>query len=232
LISYATCDRFLCTMSRSNKKQQQYVDDNPVEAVKSLGSDLKKGITEDLLKESGRAFWKQMLGATEEVGGKDYKDSTTKPSGDLSEGAELKLEDLKRKTEALMPRVEAGINYAAEVIHAEKRAASENTQELKVRMEEISIELKQLMKTSKELQIEFKDVDMEEIPEAPGKYHLTFLEWVLDTIRKARLKVEESGAWLEAFYSKKSKRKYWNMFKKHGTTFGLSGERVVATQTG
>ena len=88
------------------------------------------------------------------------------------------------------------------------------------------------MNTSQELQAQFKDVSLIEVPEDPGKYHLTFLEWILDTIRKARLKVEDSGAWLEAFYTKKAKRGYWNMFKKHGTTFGLSGERVVSTQTG
>ena len=215
-------------MAQSKKKQVQYVDDNPIEAIKSLGSDVKKGLTDDLLKETSKNFWKQMIGAEEKDSDKAKEDS----SGDLSEGSELSLSDIKRKAEALMPRVEAGIDYAREVIHAEKKARAEDTQEIRVRMEEISIELKQLIKTSKELQNQFKDVAIEEAPEAPGEYHLTFLEWMIDMIRKARIKVEESGSWLEAFYSKKSKRKYWNMFKKHGTTFGLSGERVVATQTG
>ncbi len=215
-------------MAQAKKKQTHYVDDNPIEAIKSLGSDLKKGITDDLIKETGKDFWRQMVGATEKSEDKAKEDS----SGDLAEGSELSLADLKRRAEALAPRIEAGIDYAREVIHAEKRARAEDSQEIKVRMEEISIELRQLAKTTKELQAEFKTVAVEEAPEDPGKYHLTFLEWMLSMLRNARLRVEESGSWLEAFYSKKSKRKYWSMFKKHGTTFGLSGERVVSTQTG
>src|SRR3989344_5698474 len=66
----------------------------------------------------------------------------------------------------------------------------------------------------------------------PGKYHVSFFEWVLLLVRQARMKVEDSSAWLGAFKSKKAKKQYWSMFKKHGTTFGLSNERVVSTQTG
>jgi hypothetical protein len=82
------------------------------------------------------------------------------------------------------------------------------------------------------LQIEFKEVAIEQRIVNPGKYHTSFFEWVLSAIRIARMKVEDSGAWLSASKGKKAKKDYWQMFKKHGTTFGLSNERVVATQTG
>ena len=45
-------------------------------------------------------------------------------------------------------------------------------------------------------------------------------------------KVEDSGAWLGKVQGKGAKKGYWGMFKQHGTTFGLSGERSVATQVG
>ncbi|HLD02068.1 MAG TPA: DUF5660 family protein, partial [Patescibacteria group bacterium] len=59
-----------------------------------------------------------------------------------------------------------------------------------------------------------------------------FFEWMLSVIRIARMKVEDSGAWMAALSSKKKGKGYWQMFKKHGTTFGMSHERNVSTQTG
>ena len=99
----------------------------------------------------------------------------------------------------------------------------------------IIIELKRLAASSQELEIEFKDVVMTQNVVKPGKYHQGFFEWVLIVIRNARVRVEDAGAWLSVMHGKKGKKQqqnYWQMFKKHGTTFGLSNERVVATQTG
>ena len=80
--------------------------------------------------------------------------------------------------------------------------------------------------------MEFKEVTMETVPAKPGVYHVNFFEWLFSLIKGIREKIEDSCVWLRAFQSKKSKRGYWAMFKKHGTSFGLSSERVVATQTG
>jgi len=55
---------------------------------------------------------------------------------------------------------------------------------------------------------------------------------MLSMIQIARRKVEDSGAWLAVMHSKKKSREYGAMAKKHGTTFSLSNERVVATQVG
>jgi hypothetical protein len=47
------------------------------------------------------------------------------------------------------------------------------------------------------------------------------------------MKIEDGRAWLETFAKRKKKKLgYWKMYKKHGTTFGLSHERTIATQTG
>jgi hypothetical protein len=55
---------------------------------------------------------------------------------------------------------------------------------------------------------------------------------MLTVIRSARQKVEDSQSWMGAVKGKGAKRDYWGMFKKHGTTFGQSGERSVATSVG
>ena len=73
---------------------------------------------------------------------------------------------------------------------------------------------------------------MEQTTENTGTYHQNFFEWMLHMIRQAKEKVEDSEAWLNVSKGKGSKKGYWNMFKKHGTSFALSSEQSVATQVG
>jgi hypothetical protein len=70
------------------------------------------------------------------------------------------------------------------------------------------------------------------MPAKPGKYHLNFFEWMLVTIQNARMRIEDSAAWVGVVSGKKNKKDYWNLAKSHGTSFMLSGERVAATQVG
>ena len=83
------------------------------------------------------------------------------------------------------------------------------------------------------MQVQFAEVTIDQPPAEVGTYHVNFYEWLLSVIKIAREKVEDSSVWLQAINTKKNKKMgYWGMFKKHGTTFGLSHERNVATQTG
>src|SRR3989338_2649583 len=74
-----------------------------------------------------------------------------------------------------------------------------------------------------------KDATADQAPVRPGKYHLSFFEFVLSVIRDATRKLEDSVSYGAVFTSKKQQSKYWSKYKKHGTTFGLSGERTTAT---
>lgn len=204
---------------KKQKQTKQYVDQNPIEAFKDLGSSVAKSFTEDLGKEVVSDLWAQLLGGKEE--------SKKAKSGDLKPGEELNLKEDKKPQHA-----EPGINYAREIIYAEKNEAVLEKQEIRVQIQQIQIELKQIVKSSKELQVEFKDVAVENMPENVGKLHLNFFEWVLSQLRRARMRIEDSAQWKTALSSKKGQRQYWTLFKKHGTSFGLSGERVVATQVG
>ncbi len=161
------------------------------------------------------------------------QENERKTKGDLAEGQELNLSKMQEE-EKEEPKldIDPGINYRREIIHTEEQISVENTKELSVKIQEILIEIKQLVNCSQELQVEFKEIAAEPRIVNPGKYHVSFFEWVLLIVRQARMKVEDSEAWLAAFNSKKAKKGYWGMFKKHGTSFGMSNERVVATQTG
>lgn len=214
-------------MANAKQKKQakhQFIDKNPVEAFKDLGAGVVNSFMSDVGKGMASDLWDQMLGTD--------RFSQKETSGDLTEGEELQLSRVEGQKEAPQLNIEPGIDYRREVIHGETRIAQENTRELEIKIQEIIIELKKLTTSSKELQVQFKEIAVEQMPVEAGKYHLSFFEWVISQIRKARMRVENSSTWLALFKSKKNQRQYWAMFKKHGTTFGLSNERVVATQTG
>ena len=201
-------------MGKTKNLRKQYVVQNRIEQLLGIGGGVG---------EAGTALGEKK---------QEYHAGT---SGDLLEGQELNFKDLHGKNSPAgeeKANIEPGINYRNEILHGEKRAANLQNQELKNQLQEIAIEIKKLTNSSKELQTQFKDVAIIEHTVTPGKYHKSFFTWMLSMIQTARTKVEDSGAWLAALHSKKKSREYGAMAKKHGTTFSLSNERVVATQVG
>jgi hypothetical protein len=71
-----------------------------------------------------------------------------------------------------------------------------------------------------------------EQPITPGIYHLNYYERLKNVIKAIRLNIEDSRTWLALSTGRKGRKKYWGMYKKHGTTFGLSHERSLATSSG
>jgi hypothetical protein len=155
----------------------------------------------------------------------------SKRTGELQEGQELNLKEFQEEKEEKL-NLEPGIDYAREIIHVQETAINRENKELEAQLREIMAEIKKLTDSSKELQMQFKTVAVEEYVVTPGEYHKSFFSWLLSIVRAARMKVEDSGAWLQAMHSKKKSREYGAMSKKHGTSFTLNNERTVATQVG
>jgi hypothetical protein len=214
-------------MAKTKAKQRERIDDSyeapketPRGVVKTLKADVVDGFKHDILE--------QFFGKSE---------SGSKKSGEMVQGQEIsfKKEEARQnasKVETRVQRVEAGIDYARQVINSEKIIRSEGNQVLATRIEEIVIELKHLTRESKALETQFRDITTVVMPRTPGKYHQNFFEWMLTVVRSARMRVENAEQWLKVVSGKGKKKDYWGMFKKHGTSFGLSSERVVAQQTG
>lgn len=216
-------------MKKQKQKITQTVDS--IEAIKDLPSSLKKAAADEG-KKVVADIWRTFLNPSpkSEQSSKQNNQEVIKhrKQGELTPGEEV---DLRR--EKILAHVEPGIDYVREIVHAERKIQVKEEQETKVRIQEIVVEIRKLTISSKELAIQFKDVEkMEQVPVNAGKYHANFVEWVLSMIRGAREKVDNALSWTTALKSKKSQRQYWHLFKKHGTSFGLSGERVVATQVG
>ncbi len=103
--------------------------------------------------------------------------------------------------------------------------------ETKQQLEAIRTELKALVASLKTLHTEVQNAVAQEDVD-PGVYHLNFYEQLRSLISVLRQQIEDSRTWLATFSSRKKKMGYWGMFKKHGTTFGLSNERSIATAAG
>jgi hypothetical protein len=210
------------TQIKAKKTKNTFIDQNPVEAFKSIGGSVRQSVTEDLLVGGIRDAWDEILGVGEKSN-----------SGDLEEGREIDLS--KKKKEQPKERADAApaIDYHREIIEFEVSANKEDQQIIQSQVKEILVELKKIEKQSEAVQVELKEISIEQRIEKPGKYHVSFFGWLVIEMRKISQKfVDNSNTWLNVMKNKKGQKNYWNMFKKHGTTFGLSNERVVATQTG
>jgi len=219
-------------MATKNNKKNKYYDANPIEAALRDSVDgVVSAVKDDLLEESISSAWKQLLGTSN-------KDSQTEAneqqamSGDLTEGQELVLARKQQKIAEKLANIEAGYDYKNEILHFEKKENQENQAQTSTKIQEILVEIKQLGNSIQELEVEIKDVAMDQVPAKAGKYHESFFGYLLTMLRNARLRVESSGSWLQAMAGKKAKKGYWDSAKKHGTSFTLSSDRVVSQQVG
>ncbi len=210
--------------TKKNKSRNQFIDANPIEAVRSMGSSVGKAVAEDLGANTINNLWDQLLGTASE--------GTTSRGGDLAMGQEISF---GKKAERA-PQIEAGIDYRREILHG-NRAEARETQALAHQIKEIQDEIDLLIQQSGELKVTFREVSGQKRVAKAGKYHASFFSFVLAVIRQTRKRVENSATWLKSMkgkkgHSKKQQNSYWNQFEEKGTSFALSNERNVATQVG
>lgn len=106
-------------------------------------------------------------------------------------------------------------------------------QETKQLLDQLKQQVTLLERSEKALTQQIAKIKVEHLPPKTGIYYLRFFEWMIGVVKQLRIKVDEGRAWLATFTTRKKKKAgYWQMYKKHGTTFGLSNERTLATQTG
>lgn len=225
-------------MANSSTKTQlgKILHDNPLEtAARDTLADIRGQLKNEVAGGFGKDFFDQLIGLHENT------------SGDLKPGEELNLSKVRNHPDAVdhrknLPKNEKspekhvniapGIDYHSEILHGGERLSKAENRELEQQVQELVAELSRLAQSSSLLQTKFNQVTTQQTPATVGKYHLHFFQWMTSVIRDARMKVEDSGAWLQTVTSKKSMRKYGAMAKKHGTKFTQSSERSAVTQTG
>lgn len=196
--------------------------------VTDLSKDVMKGIWEDFFRKSVTQT------APEQLFSKRVSEhEISLEEQDLIEGKETLLTTEGSTTELIESREFK--EYVRTEIESETftlKAENKQQGEIEKKIQLILDELKKLKHSSPQMELILKEVDTNTMPVNAGRYHENFLEWILNQMRRARQRIDEGPGWTQMFASKKGQKQYWNMFKKHGTTFGLSSERTTATQTG
>jgi vacuolar-type H+-ATPase subunit I/STV1 len=114
------------------------------------------------------------------------------------------------------------------VFSLREQRESREIQQIKELLKQIKEEIKAIKQADAALKEQLKDAEkltLEVDPKA-GTYHIHFLEVVLKLLHTARMRISESGAWLNAMRSKKKKRgsAFMALSKKQGTQYSMSQE--------
>ncbi len=192
----------LQNQTKSNKS-------NPIsfnEQVKTIGTGLKRSIKRDLITNSAKTAWNQFWGFHNN---ENFEHFPSLPKTERKEAQKQAAYETKREFI---------------VFTAQERAVSQE-------IEAIRKELMAVIKAVKEVDFEIEKTVMA-IPVKPGVYHVRFLERIKRILRLVREKLENSRTWLKLANTKRKQKHYWFLYKKKGTSFGLSNERTVATQIG
>src|SRR5947199_372151 len=170
-------------------KQKPNIFKNPLEAVQNYGSDAVDSVAKSAVTQVDNLF-ADLLGVSSSSES-EQKD----PHGEV----EIFNKSHEKKAEI---HVRAHIEYHDDMRKlGENKNRSENQQTIQ-KIQEALAEIQQLIKSSKTLEAEFADFAVMEAPKEVGDYDLNFFEWLILTIKQAREKVEDSGAWLSAVKGK------------------------------
>ncbi|MCL5433102.1 MAG: hypothetical protein M1524_03230, partial [Patescibacteria group bacterium] len=144
--------------TKDKTRTKQLLNQNLIEAGRGLGDDVAKTMVRDFALGSVTDAWEQFFG------GKKPEKGKKQVSGDLKEGEELNLKKSEEPEKPVRPDILPHIDYRREVVHAEERSAKEFNREITVKISEIRVEIQKLVQTSKELQVQFKDVAVAQLP--------------------------------------------------------------------
>jgi len=189
------------------KKPTYYKSDNIIEALRSIGSSIGQTVTKDVL---GQIPKDALKSVTDQY----FGEQNIPPN----------YQEHKKENDIPQQSIRPEFQHARNPIRLEEAG-------IKQKIESVRLELVNLAKAIKSLNQEIDKAVMD-IPENPGIYHLNFLERLRAVIIALKQNVEDSRSWLAMQNNRKKKKGYWGMYKKHGTTFGLSQERTLATQAG
>lgn len=197
------------------------------EAIESKSGNVTSEF-KDLGKQFTDSIWKDFLGKSmqgipEQIFGASSGEQTLAPGQEV---------DLKSKKEEKKTVSSEHMQYFRKVESSDIAFQNKENYTISQQVENIRLEIRKLVKTSKIVEQTVKGAVAENAPVKPGKYHVSFFEFVLNIIKDATRQLEDSVSFGAVFKNKKQQKQHWTQSKKLGTQFGLSGERTVATQTG
>lgn len=201
---------------RTNRASDSSKSENVEREKNSFESGSFTSFAKDTVKETGEAFADIGKGIFEQL-------ISSKKINEVYPEAKQEAEKLKKPTMNL----EKGTLFS-------KRNVEESRQieQIKELIKAIKQEVESIKKSDKALMDEVRDIEkltLDTLPEKVGIYHIRFLEVVLKVLQTMRLKIGESGTWMQALISKKQKRgsAFAARTKSKGTQYSMSQELQV-----
>lgn len=198
----------LQSTNNTPKKQSAYTNNSILESLRDLGTGVGKSVAKDVVGKVANDAFNSLFGSP--------------LGGDIKRAQPMVEAYPERQPFRTIKHPE--VYKPIPVVHREETGMKEKLESVRMELATLAVSIKKFNS-----QIERA---IEDIPARPGIYHLNFLERLRGVIMAIRENIEDSNSWLSLFTTRKQKRKYWGMYKKHGTSFGLSSERNVSTQAG
>lgn len=196
--------------TQAKAKPKLYANDSILEALRSVGSGVTQAVGKDVMSKGTSDVLAALLG------------QTPKTSGTLTENQAINFRKPERQSSpAPIRREEAPRQSLSDV----------DTMKVKGELAAVRQELKALSDSIKAFHQEVQKA-ASDVPVNPGVYHVNFLERLRSILKILKEQIDDSRSWLNLTTNRKQKKQYWGMYKKHGTKFGLSSERTLATQAG
>jgi len=198
----------LMMQQQPKKKAPVYANNNVLESLRGVGTSVGKTIAKDVVTQTASDMLSSIFGGAPR-------------SGELRQNQPI---EFTQKQESVAPQI-------SRRTETQRSAPRIDETEIKQKIESIRTELKALAQSMKSLRQEITKTVME-TPVDPGIYHLNFFDHLRSYLQAMKENIDDSRTWLATSNNCKAKKGYWGQFKKHGTSWGMSNERSIATSAG
>lgn len=211
-------------MSNNTQKQKQQKElrqANLLESLKELGGQTGKSFTNDLMKETGAEFMRQLLGLTPKK----------KFSGEIEKGESLVVNDVFTGKKVEQDKLKKQVGMERRILAEEKSVVERKNNELRLRLHAITQEIKAIVATTPKLARQVEVASLTATND-PGIYHVMFLEKILEFLKSFKKDIQSASAWLGATNKRANKRNFWNQYKVQKGTALLNPETYSGRAVG
>lgn len=187
-----------------------------LESLKELGNDTARAFSDDLIKETGKDFAKQLFGNQFPTLEKNY-------SGEILPQEQLDIENVLNGQQEREDKLQRQLSLERRLRQEEQALFDKQSQELRLALHAITEEIKALASVTPKLAEELQ-IAAFQAPVNPGIYHISFFEKLLEYIKGFRKKIEDASTWLHATNRRAAKKGFWAQYQKHGGRRLLSAE--------
>lgn len=203
-------------------KKKQLATKNVLETLTSLGSQTVDTIKNEV-QATGDEIFQQLLG--------QQKILQEKRNGDLNEGRAVEIDDVISGREEQRRKYNEQIFFERRLFNQENESTSKKLQETRIRLQNLMTEANRMAASASTLAENVKTAVLQN-PVAANEYQINFFEDIITLITSFRKKIDSAVTWIQSVSKRAEKKNYWNMYKKKGASFLLSGESYSQRSAG